>query len=227
MGKLRFPSALLRIRSGVLVAAAFFSATPAGSAHAEPHRESFVEEEAEVREGLGAEDEYRNSIAFGFIYVHAFLRSRESPEGEALKEKENLYGVNLVYDRVLIPNHLAIGIAKPFMFNRERYDSPLEVVLKALIRRGSWEPFFGLGINSNIRVFAGEREEQEGRRIEYSVGLLAATGFTYIFTPHWGLQVELAYVYTLNRRSVSHHEISPAINAVYFFGRGQREARAE
>ena len=223
MGERYLPSVAVRISCSVLVALSCLSTAPCSDARAEPRHERFAEQEAEVREGLGAEEEYRNSIAFGFIYVHAFLRSRESPQGEPLKENENLYGVNLVYDRVLIPNHLALAIAKPFMFNRERYDSPLEVVLKALIRRGSWEPFLGLGLNSNIRVFAGEREEQEGRRIEYSVGLLAATGFTYVFTPHWGLQLELAYVYTLNRRSVSHHEISPALNAVYFFGRGQRK----
>ena len=212
-----------RLSWSVVLPLACASLVPRSDACAEPGDERFVEEEAEVREGLGAEEEYRNAIAFGFIYVHAFLRSRESPEGEALKENENLYGFNLFYDRVLIPNHLALGIAKPFLFNRERYDSPLEVVLKALVRRGSWEPFFGVGLNSNIRVFAGEREQQEGRRVEYSVGLLATTGLTYLFTPHWGLQVELAYVYTLNQRSVSHHEISPALNTVYFFERGQRE----
>ena len=188
----------------------------------ESPRERFVEEEEAVGAGEGAEEEYPNAVAFGFIYVHAWLRSRESSEGEPLEENENLYGFNLAYDRTLIPSHLVLGIAKPFLFNRERYDSPLEVVLKALIRRGNWEPFFALGLSNNFRMFAREREELEGRRFEYAVGLLASGGVTYIMTPHWGIELELVYVYTLNKRSVSHHELSPALNAVYFFERGQR-----
>ncbi|KPJ96149.1 MAG: hypothetical protein AMS18_01520 [Gemmatimonas sp. SG8_17] len=188
----------------------------------ETHRERFVEEEEEVRAGIGAEEEYRNAIAFGLIYTRSILRPRESATGEPRPEAENLLGLNLVYDRVLIPNHLALAIAKPFLFNPERYDSPLEVVLKALIRRGQWEPFFGLGLHSNLYVFSGEREEQEGKRVEYAIGLLAATGFTFIFTPHWGLELEFAYVYVFNDTSVSQHDISPAVNAVYFFQRGQR-----
>jgi len=187
------------------------------------HRERFHEEEEAVRGGLGAEEEYRNALAFGFMYTRSLLRPRESSTtGDALNEAENLFGVNLVYDRVLIPNHLALAIAKPLLFNPERYDSPLEIVLKALIRRGQWEPFFGLGLHSNLRVFAGEREEQEGKRVEYAIGLIAATGFTFIFTPHWGLELELAYVYVFNDSSVAQHDISPALNAVYFFQRGQR-----
>lgn len=188
----------------------------------EGHRGRFLEEEEEVRAGIGAEEEYRNAIAFGAIYTRSILRPRESATAEPLPEAENLFGINLVYDRVLIPNHLALAIAKPLLFNRERYDSPLEIVLKALTRKGQWEPFFGLGLHSNLRVFAGEREEQEGKRVEYAIGLLAATGFTFIFTPHWGLELEFAYVYVFNDTSVSQHDISPAVNAVYFFQHGQR-----
>jgi hypothetical protein len=43
-----------------------------------------------------------------------------------------------------------------------------------------------------------------------------------IFTPHWGLELEFAYVYVFNDTSVSQHDISPVVNAVYFFQRGQR-----
>jgi hypothetical protein len=66
-------------------------------------------------------------------------------------------------------------------------------------------------------------------------GLVAATSSTYwrshggktstftlIFTPHWGLELEFAYVYVFNDTSVSQHDISPVVNAVYFFQRGQR-----
>lgn len=188
----------------------------------EPRREAWVEDQREVAGGEGAEQEFRNSVSWGFTYGHSFLKDREGPEGEELGGTENLYGFNIRYERVLIPSHLAIVIAKPFLFNRERYDSPLEVVLKALMRRRSWEPFLGIGLSSNVRVFSAEREELEGRRIEYAGGLVAATGVTYIFTPHWGTEVELAYVYVFNRTSVSQHEISAWLNAVYYFERRQR-----
>ena len=122
-----------------------------GAQGAEPRqaRERFLEEEEAAREGMGAEEEYSNALAFGVIYTRSILRPRRSATGEELTEAENLFGLNLVYDRILIPNHLALGIAKPFLFNRERYDSPLEIVLKALIRRGQWEPFFGLGLHTD------------------------------------------------------------------------------
>jgi len=219
-----FAGILFFLNGCVVSSASAQSADTIAGQGEENHRERFREEEEEVREGIGAEEEYRNAIAFGAIYTRSFLRQRESATGEPLPEAENLFGFNLVYDRVLIPNHLALAIAKPLLFNPERYDSPLEIVLKALIRRGQWEPFFGLGLHSNLRVFAGEREELEGKRVEYAIGLLVATGFTFIFTPHWGLELEFAYVYVFNDTSVSQHDISPALNAVYFFQRGQRRS---
>jgi hypothetical protein len=225
--KLFLVSGLLFFSNGFAISIASAQGSAAGGTSVvqeeEDQRERFGEEEEEARSGVGAGEEYRNAIAFGALYTRSILRSRESATDEPLPEAENLLGLNLVYDRVLIPSHLALAIAKPFLFNRERYDSPLEVVLKALIRRGQWEPFFGLGLHNNLRVFAGEREEQEGKRVEYAIGLLAATGFTFIFTPHWGLELELAYVYVFNDTSISQHDISPAMSAVYFFQRGQRQ----
>ncbi len=189
--------------------------------------ETVKEAEEAADAGEGAEEEYRNSITFGFNYLHAFLKPREGTEGESLDENENLYGFSIGYERVLIPSHLAILIAKPLVFNRERFDSPLEVLLKGLFRRRRWEPFIGLGLASNLRVFSGEREQKEGRKVEFGVGVLAATGLTYVITRHWGVEVEFGYTYFFNVGSVSEHEITSVLNGVYYFQRGQRNSRTK
>lgn len=194
----------------------------ASGAGAQTQRERPVEDRAETPRDIGSEVEHRNAVAFGFLYTHAFLKPRQSADGEQLDENEDLFGFNLAYERVLIPGHLALGIAKPFLFNRERYDSPLDIVVKALIRRGRWELFFGLGLHNNLRVFSREREEQEGRRLEYAVGVISGIGVTFAFTAHWRLELELEYVHVFNARSVSNEELSPSITALYFFERGQR-----
>jgi len=179
----------------------------------------------EVLEGEGAEQEYRNALNFGFIYAHSILREQETLPGEGARGSENLYGFKVSYERVLIPSHLAFVVAKPFLFTRERYDSPLELLLKGLFRKGAWEPFLAAGISNNLRTFAREREELEGKRVEYAFGVVAATGFAYLFTPHWGVEFEFAYIYVVNAGSVSKHELNAALNGVYYFQRGQRTGR--
>ena len=130
----------------------------------------------EVLEGEGAEQEYRNALNFGFIYTHSILREQETLPGEGARGSENLYGFKVSYERVSIPSHLAFVVAKPFVFTRERYDSPLELLLKGLFRKGAWEPFLAAGISNNIRTFAREREELEGKRVEYAFGVARRRG---------------------------------------------------
>ena len=182
-------------------------------------------QDEEVLEGEGAEQEYLNAINFGFIYLRSILREEEELPGQSARGAENLYGFKLSYERVLIPGHLAIVFVKPFLFTRGRYDSPLEILIKGIFRRKAWEPFLGAGISSNVRIFAREREEIEGKRVEYAFGILAATGVAYLFNPHWGVELELAYTYVVNPSSVSQHDLNASLNAVYFFQRGQRTER--
>jgi len=182
-------------------------------------------QDEEIFEGEGAEQEYRNALNFGFIYAHSILREQETLPGEGARGSENLYGFKLSYERVLIPSHLALVFAKPFLFTRERYDSPFELLLKGLFRKGPWEPFLAAGISNNLRVFGREREELEGKRVEYAFGVVAATGFAYLFTPHWGVELEFAYIYVVNAGSVSKHDLNAALNGIYYFQRGQRTGR--
>lgn len=183
-------------------------------------------QDEEVLEGEGAEQEYRNAINFGFIYLHSILREEEGElPGESARGGDNLYGFALSYERVLIPGHLAIVFVKPFLFTRGRYDSPWELLLKGIFRKKAWEPFVAAGIVNNLRIFAREREESEGRRVEYAFGIVAATGVAYLFNPHWGLELELAYNYVVNLSSVSQHDLNTTLNGVYYFQRGQRTER--
>jgi len=157
--------------------------------------------------------------------VHSILREVETLPEEGARGGENLYGFKLSYERVLIPSHLALVFAKPFLFTRERYDSPFELLLKGLFRKGPWEPLLVAGISNNLRIFAREREELEGERVEYAFGVLAATGFAYLFTPHWGIELELAYIYVVNAGSISKHDLNASLNGVHYFQRGQRARR--
>jgi hypothetical protein len=45
----------------------------------------------------------------------------------------------IAYERELIPQHLALTISKPFYFNKERFDTPFDFILKGLFRKGPWE----------------------------------------------------------------------------------------
>lgn len=195
------------------------------AARADEPGESLGDNEEEVASGEGAEREYRNALNFGFIYVHSILRQADVLPGESARGGDNLYGFKLSYDRVLIPSHLALVFAKPFLFTDGRYDSPFEFLLKGLFRKGSWEPFLGAGISNNLRIFAREREEIEGKRVEFGFGIIAATGLAYLITPHWGIELEFAYVYVVNADSVSKHDLNASLNALYYFQRGQRAAR--
>lgn len=163
--------------------------------------------------------ERRNSIGLGFVYKFHALRERESATGEPVPEQEMLAGFGISYERVLIPKHLSISIGKPFLFNSERFDSPLEINVRALFRKGAWEPFVGLGISSNLRAFRAEREEAEGTRVEYSIGVVAITGFSYYFTPKWGLQLEVAYIWNVwvSGGNGFEHELATALDGVFYF----------
>jgi hypothetical protein len=55
-------------------------------------------QDEEVFEAEGAEEEYRNALNFGFIYVHSILREVETlPEEEGARGGENLYGLAYIY----------------------------------------------------------------------------------------------------------------------------------
>ena len=106
-------------------------------------------------------------------YTFHVLRDRDSADDRSSRcaRSEHLGGFILSYERELIPEHLALTIAKPFYFSRERFDTPFDVILRGIFRRGAWKGFIGAVVTWNIRVFEEERAEQEGEKNLMSFGV--------------------------------------------------------
>ena len=158
-----------------------------------------------------------NGFSFGTAYTFHILRGRDSETtGEPLRTLEHLGGFILSYERELIPEHLALAIAKPFYFSRERFDTPFDVILRGIFRKGAWKGFIGAVVTWNIRVFEEERAEQEGEKNLMSFGIGAVIGGAYYFTERWSLDLEIGYAYIPTDDIVT-HEISAALSGVYHF----------
>jgi opacity protein-like surface antigen len=158
-------------------------------------------------------EERRNAIALGF--THSFQILRPSGTEDEVRGTNNLFGFAVAYERELIAQRLALLVAKPFHFGGDRFDSPVDVFLKVLFPKGRWEPFLGAGVSGNLRVFSGELEQEEGRRVEYTFGVGAMTGVSYAFTPRWGLALDVGYLYFVN--GLAEHSIVDALYGVFFF----------
>lgn len=176
------------------------------------------EEPAEgAEEDEGGERELLNAFAFGASYSYHVLRERNDAEtGEPLPRGEHLGGFVISYSRHLIPERLAITIAKPFLFSKERFDTPFDLILRGLLRRGDWEGFVGVLVTWNIRIFEKEREAKEGERNVLSLGVGAVLGGAYFFNPRWSLDLEAGYAYVPTEDIVT-HEITGELTAVYHF----------
>lgn len=158
-------------------------------------------------------EEGRNALELGF--THTFQLLRTSPSEAEAGRSENLWGLVVAYERVLIPDRLALVIAKPFHFTKDRFDSPLDVFVKIGFPKGGWDPYVGAGVSGNLRLFSGELEQEEGKRAEYTFGLGAIAGCTHLFTPHWGLSLELGYLYFVN--GLTQHGFIDALSGVWAF----------
>jgi len=169
---------------------------------------------AAVPARAGAEEEEgRNALEVGF--THTFQLLRTSPSEAEAGRSENLLGFVVAYERILIPDRLELVIAKPFHFTQDRFDSPLDVFLKVTFPKGHWDPYVGAGVSGNLRLFSGELEQEEGRRVEYTFGVGAIGGCTYLFTPHWGLSLEVGYLYFVN--GLTQHGFIDALSGVWTF----------
>jgi len=183
------------------------------SARAQAHEAASSPADERSEKPLEEREERRNAVELGF--THAFQILRTSPSEAEAGSHDNLWGFTLAYERVLIPRRLALVIAKPFHFTRDRFDSPLDVFLKVVFPKGRWDPFVGAGTSANLRVFSGELEQEEGKRVEYTFGIGAISGVTYAFTPRWGLSLEVGYSYFVN--GLAHHSITDGLSGVFVF----------
>lgn len=164
--------------------------------------------------GKETNKEPRNAISVGGAYMVQVERETESPGGG--RNPQSLGGFVIRYQRELIPSHLAIAVSKPFYFARGRFDSPFEVSLKGILRRGPWDWFLGPMITWNIRLFDQEAADRVGETNKMSFGLGAVIGGGYSFTLHWGLELEALYEY-VPKGDVIDHEISTVLHGVYRF----------
>jgi hypothetical protein len=112
-----------------------------------------------------------------------------------------------------ISEHLALTISKPFLFNKERFDTPFDFVLRGLFRKGSWEGFIGLLLTWNIRIFEQEREAKEGERNVLSFGVGGVIGGAYFINPRWSLDAEVSYAY-VPTEDIVEHELSAALSGL-------------
>lgn len=104
-------------------------------------------------------------------------------------------------------------ISRRFYFTKNRFDSPLELTLELLHRWGRFEPWIGVGLSFNVRVFQAEREEVEDREIEFSLGLLSKVGGTVWLDERWGLELEGFYSWVFLGEVVE-HEFGAAVGPV-------------
>jgi hypothetical protein len=164
---------------------------------------------------LEEEEEYKNAFIFGFSHILHLTRDRDTPIGNAIGHRENLLGTFFAFERILHP-HVSITFVKPFYFNKERLDSPFEILINGLYRKNKWEPFIAAGMLSVLRVFYSERDENGVAEKEFAFGLRFVAGFKYFVTPHWAVSFELGYTFIPGSTTIE-HEISDSYLGAYFF----------
>ena len=157
------------------------------------------------------EPHLKNNIGVGFAYVSQWLHEGEAHE----RNPASLYGFSLFYERVFIPGHLALSIRKPFVFDRDRFDSPLGIALEGLWQRKHWELFLGTGLGLNVRIFEQEQEgDPDGAYVSFSIPVLG--GVNLLLTHHWSLQAEVCYNWVATDEPVN-FEVEAFLTALYHF----------
>lgn len=159
-----------------------------------------------------AAEEPKNRVSVKGAAIRLFL-----DEESGASSTDDLVGVSLSYERVLVPDALVLELSKPFYFGRNgRFDSPFDVLLELTRRFGPVEPFVGAGVTFNLRVFDPDREAAEGRRYEPTLGVITSAGGVFWIAERWALELEVAYAYLPVSRSVR-HEVSAAFGPVFAF----------
>jgi len=161
------------------------------------------------------EEEPKNGLLFGFTHAYRLIRKQGSEIESASRRTEQVYGFLFGYERVL-HRYVALSIIKPFYFNRELVESPLEIVVTGIYRKNGWEPFLGAGVISTVASIKGQGSEGENETVEFSVGLIFVTGFKYFFTRNWAIELEFAYEYVPKGTS-REHAFGDAYQGAYFF----------
>jgi len=172
-------------------------------------------QQADAKTGEPEEEEAKNGLLFGFTHAYRLIRKQGSATESASRRTEQVYGFLFGYERVL-HRYVALSIIKPFYFNRELVESPLEIVVTGIYRKNGWEPFLGAGVISTVASIKGQGSEAKSETVEFSVGLIFVTGFKYFFTRNWAIEFELAYEYVPKGTS-REHAFGDTYQGAYFF----------
>ncbi len=201
------------------VAASWLLSWIAGTsgAHAEDSKADSAGGEGASKEGIGEEKKRLNSIRLSGVYAFHLLEHRDSATtGEPLDTREHLGGFEVSYERELIEEHLAIELAKPFVFSRDIWETPFDLTLKGLFVKGDWEGYIGVMGTFNVRIFNKERAEFEGQKNVVSFGFGGTIGGSYHFTERWALELGFDYEYVPTDPVVT-HGFDFALGGLYHF----------
>jgi len=208
--------ALLAVLS-ILVPSVSIAQSPDQSSSQETVQGANEEEAKETKVEIAEQqEELKNGLLLGFSHALRLVRNRRGTTASELGRNENVYGFLFGYERVL-HRYLALSIIKPFYFNSERVESPLEIVFVGKYPKNSWEPFLGAGVVSTISRVTEEEGGEKVETVEFSVGLLFIVGFKYFFTPNWAIELEFGYEFVPKSATSIEHAFADSYQGAYFF----------
>ncbi|MGB0678187.1 MAG: hypothetical protein ACPGUV_00830 [Polyangiales bacterium] len=159
-----------------------------------------------------------HSNVVGLRPAHIFHRAemRHTPPGAAAAHSEHLYGVIASYERVLLPERLALELCKPLYVHSSHIDSPFELLLKLIHRYGGVEVFVGAGLALNLSVTRAAESEDANSGVHMALGPSTLAGLAYILSTHWALELDLGYAFLPSNDAVA-HEFNQAFGLSYLF----------
>jgi len=143
-----------------------------------------------------------------------FFRARAP--GASGPSAELMYGPTVSYERTVLPARFRLGVAAPLLFASNRIDFPGSVYGKVVHRAEAWDLYFAPGFAVIVRLFQDERENQERRADELSVGGKLGFGGAWRVTPQWNLDIDAGYTFIPVNSTVT-HQLSLAVGVSYGF----------
>lgn len=150
--------------------------------------------------GQSKDNDHRIGVRGGADVL--FFRARAP--GASGPEAELMYGPTVSYERTILPTRFRLGAAAPLLFAPNRIDLPTSVFGKVVHRTEAWDLYFAPGFSVIVRLFQDEREDEERRADELSVGGKLAFGGSWRVTPQWNLDIDAGYTFIPVNSTVTH-----------------------
>ncbi len=163
-----------------------------------------------------APEGYRwNFVSVRAAHAYHNLDEREAVDLGAPAD-EHLGGFVLAYQRSLIPGLFGIGISNAYMFNADRFDIPIDILLVVMQQFGDWRPYLSLGPTMSLRWYHADRAAQEGVDFEFTLGFAGGVGVIWQFKERWGLLIEVHGSFIPNS-DVVEAELNDSLGFIYRF----------